>query len=193
MPAKKTASKGTGLFIAIGCCLILGTAIYFGIHSGVSRDVSVQDVQNIKEVTNLGALPSGYSIATGETMSNARTVWINHDGAAENAHVMVSIVEASDPSAHDLSRYAAIHPGQRCRAPKDTVLQSRGRVIHVVRSVCRVDDDILVQEQAVFHMSDYYSVIVNENAGSEQFDYAGFAAVLNTVLKSVPKGNSHLG
>lgn len=183
---QKPRPPGVDALIALTACGLLALSIFVALRFMPRRNIEVSDEARNSRLTNLAALPPEYNVAANADMSNARSVWVEHKGASDNAHVLVSIIQASDPTGMMLNRYYALHLHENCRFAKDQQLRSQNRVIRVARSICLVDGGTLIEEQAVFPLSDFYAVVIDETAERTQFDYPAFAAVLNTVAQAKP-------
>ncbi len=165
---------------------VAAIALFVGIFLWVrygQYDYDSLPINRIKRLMNLGALPPGYHIARGEDLVTPRSLWIDHQGAAETARVLVFLIKADDPSAHNLKGYYSVHDPHDCREV-NRLVKSNGRAVRVLQSSCVLYGHTMTEEEAVFAINDQYSVGLDENTTQKAFDPEAFQVVLHTIMQT---------
>jgi hypothetical protein len=181
---KLFTSKG---FVSIGACLFFAAIMYFAAQFAESRNGGKDDATRLMKLMNFIPLPAGYHRLEGEDSTNYRALWVEHDGASENARVLVFLVEDGDASSSKLNDYASNHMGLSCKREITYPKNINKKFIKVTKALCRSEDGTSVlDQQALFHMYKGYSAVVYESSETSEFDHAAFNMVVDTVANANP-------
>jgi len=185
---KKARAKDNSASIAIASCVFIIIVVVLSIRFGGQRRFMTNDADRISAAANLHALPPGYQVIRDSDASNARAVWIDHAGAADDAHVLVYMIEKGDPSSDDLSKYYATHSGSPCDKAQNWHILSNQRDIRVVHTMCHPEGSDILEEQAIFRISPSYTALVDESAPKADFDANAFRVVVRTISYATGDG-----
>jgi hypothetical protein len=181
---KLMSSKG---IVSIGACLFFAAMLIGAAQFAGSRNTSGDDPLRLMKLMNFIPLPPGYHRLEGDGTTNYRALWIEHEGASENARILVFLVEDGDASSNKLSEYASNHMGMACRREITYPKNINKKYVRVTKALCRSDDgSSVLEQQAIFHMYKGYSAVIDENSESSEFDHEGFNMVVKTVANASP-------
>jgi hypothetical protein len=185
---KLTGSKG---IISLGACLFFGGLLMFAWRFAGTSNAGRDDTASLMALMNLTHLPAGYHRMAGNDTANARALWIEHDGASENARVLVFLVENDDPSSSALNRFGSSHMNLPCHQELEYPKNIGGKYIKVIKTSCHSEEGApMLEQQGIFHMYKGYSAVIDESADPAEFDHAAFNTVLSAVAHAKESDNT---
>jgi hypothetical protein len=170
----------------IGAGIFFVGLLWFAVKFAGSHGMNLNNAARIATVTNLDHLPNGYQIVKGGDMSNARAVWVAHDGASDDARVLVFVMEKGDPSSNQIGKYLSIQKGLDCRPTRSYPKMVNGRFILVVNTICRSAGAETYEQQATFRLSSQHAIVIDESAEKSEYDRDAFRTVVTTVAHAPP-------
>lgn len=165
----------------VGAGVIFVGLLWFAVKFAGTHGMNLNPADRIAEVTNLDHLPTGYGVVKGEDSANSRAVWVEHDGASDDARVLVFVMEKGDPSSTRIAMFRSIHPGLDCKPTKSFPKSINGRFILVINTICRSEGDETFEQEAMFRLSSQHAVVIDESAEKSVYDRDAFRTVVITV------------
>ena len=165
----------------VGAGIIFVGLLWFAVKFAGSHGMNLNNAGRIAAVTNLDHLPTGYEVVKDRDMSNARAIWVAHDGASDDARVLVFVMEKGDPSSNRIGKYLAIQPGLDCKPTRSFPKMINGRFILVVNTICRSEGAETFEQQATFRLSSQHAIVIDESAEKSVYDRDAFRTVVTTV------------
>jgi hypothetical protein len=170
----------------VGAGIFFVGLLWFAVKFAGSHGMNLNNADRIVSVTNLDHLPNGYQVVKGQDMSNARAVWVSHDGASEDARVLVFVMEKGDPSSSRIGKFLSIQKGLDCNPTRSYPKMINGRFILVVNSICRSEGAETYEQQATFRLSSQHAIVIDEGSEKSEYDRDAFRTVVTTVAHAQP-------
>jgi hypothetical protein len=170
--------------LLVGSGIIFMGLIWLAVKFAGSHGMNLNYADRIAIVTNLDHLPSGYQVVKGNDMSNARAVWVSHDGASDDARVLVFLMEKGDPSSNRIRKYLSIQNDANCQPAREYHKMINRRFILVVNTICHSEGTETYEQQATFRLSSQHAIVIDENAEKSVYDRDAFRTVVTTVANA---------